>query len=371
MKAITVRPGQKQSIQMQDVPEPALGPGQAKIEVIRVGLCGTDGEIYEGLYGQAPEGSDYLILGHENFGRVAEVSAGVSGFKPGDYIVASVRRPCAQCWSCLHGEPDMCSSGLYTERGIKGCHGYMAEFYVESPEFLFKIPPAVKDIAVLLEPLTVVEKGIDHAFRIQKRMAWNPKTALVLGAGPVGLLAAAAAANRGLRTIVVGREPETDARAQVAPKLGAEYLSCANLPLANLPQKLGPLDLIVECTGSSTVVFTAMQILAADGILCLLSVTGGDKQELEPTARINQELVLHNNVVFGSVNANPRHYRRGIRDLVAIERRHPGALASLITRRLPWTEYNAWFSQRAPGIKTTLEIGSECRSNDLSLARLH
>ncbi len=358
MKAITLHPGQKQSIRMQDVPEPPLDSGHAKVQVIRAGLCGTDGEINEGLYGQAPEGFDYLILGHENFGRVVEVAPGVSGLKPGDYVVASVRRPCAQCWSCRHGEPDMCSSGLYTERGIKGRHGYMAEFYVESPEFLFKVPPAVKEIAVLLEPLTVVEKGIDHSFRIQKRMAWNPKTALVLGAGPVGLLAAAVLANRGLRTIVVGREPETDPRAQVAPKLGTEYFSCANLPLADLPKKLAPLDLIVECTGSSTVVFTAMQLLSPDGLLCLLSVTGGDKQELEPTARINQELVLRNNVVFGSVNANPRHYRRGIRDLVAIERAHPGALASLITRRLPWTDFDVWFGQHAPGIKTTLEIAS-------------
>jgi glucose 1-dehydrogenase len=356
MKAITVHPGQKQSIEMRDVPEPACGPGQAKVQVIRVGLCGTDGEINEGLYGQAPDGFDYLILGHENFGRIAEVSSGVSGFKPGDYVVASVRRPCSQCWHCLHGEPDMCSSGLYTERGIKARHGYMAECYVESPEFLFKIPPKVKEFAVLLEPLTIVEKGIDHSFRIQKRMAWKPKTALVLGAGPVGLLAAAVLAARGLRTVVVGREPESDSRAQVAPKIGAEYLSCADFPLTELPKKLGPLDLIVECTGSPSVVFTAMQILCPDGILCLLSVTGGDKTELEPIARINQELVLRNNVVFGSVNANPRHYRRGVRDLVAIDRSHPGALASLITRRLPWTEYNAWFGQHAGGIKTTLEI---------------
>jgi len=362
MKAITVHPGQKQSIEMRDVPEPALASGQVKVEVIRAGLCGTDGEINEGLYGEAPEGSDYLILGHENFGRVAEIAGRAAWLKPGDYVVASVRRPCNECWSCQHGEPDMCSSGLYTERGIKRRHGYMAEFYVESPDYLFKIPAAIKGVAVLLEPLTIVEKGIDHSFRIQKRMAWNPKTALVLGAGPVGLLAAAVLASRGLRTMVVGREPENDPRARVAPTLGAEYLSCANLPLADLPKKLGApggagrLDLVVECTGSSTVVFTAMQILSPDGLLCLLSVTGGDKMELEPTARINQELVLRNNVVFGSVNANPRHYRRGIRDLVAIERAHPGALASLITRRLPWTEYNVWFAQHAPGIKTTLEI---------------
>lgn len=358
MKAIVIHPGQKGSLEMRDVPDPAPQPDQVLVKVIRCGLCGTDNDIYQGEYGQAPAGFDYLILGHENFGVVEQAGKKVKGFRRGDFVVATVRRPCGQCWNCKHGENDLCTSGLYTERGIKERHGYMAEYYAESPEFLIKIPKAVKEIGVLLEPASIVEKGIAQAFHIQQRMAWKPRNALVLGAGPVGLLAAAVLAARGLRTVVAGREPANDLRAQLAPQLGAEYVSVANLPLSELPKQVGPLDLIVECTGSPSVVFSAMQILAPNGILCLLSVTGGGATQPEPTAQINQTLVLGNNVVFGSVNANPRHFQMGVKDFVAIEKKHPGALAKLITNRLPWTQCNTWFTARGSGIKTTLEIGN-------------
>jgi glucose 1-dehydrogenase len=358
MKAIVVHPRVKDSIHMRDVPDPQPAPDQVAVRVIRCGLCGTDAEINEGAYGQAPPRFDYLILGHENFGVVEEVGKKAKGFRPGDYVVSTVRRPCGKCYNCLHGENDLCTSGLYTERGIKGRHGFMAQYYVELPEYLVKIPRALRDIGVLLEPTSVVEKGIDHSFRIQKRMQWKPRTALVFGAGPVGLLAAAVLALRGLRTIAVGREPENDPRAQLARKLGARYFSVANVPLADLPTRFGPLDLIVEATGSSAVVFSAMRLIAPDGILCLLSVTGGSKTEPVPTDEINQDLVLRNNVVFGSVNANPRHFRMGAQDFAAIEHRHPGALARLITDHLPWQDHKTWFTSRGNGIKTTLEISS-------------
>ncbi len=358
MKAIVVHPGQPQSIHMRDVPDPALKPDQVAVKVLRVGLCGTDMEINEGLYGRAPEGLDYLILGHENFGVVEEVGKKVKGLQRGNFVVSTVRRPCGRCYNCAHGENDLCTSGAYTERGIKGRHGFMAEYYVESPQYLNKIPQGAKEIGVLLEPMSVVEKGIEHAFRIQKRMLWKPRLAVVLGAGPVGLLAAAVLRNRGLRTVVVGREPQGDPRAQIVPQMGADYFSVEKGSLNDLPKHFGPLDLVVEATGSSAVAFAAMQSLAPNGILCLLSVTGGDKTVLEPTDQINQDLVLRNNVVFGSVNANPRHFRMGVRDLAATEKKHPHLLEKLITQRLPWTQHKVWFTQRGPGIKTTLEIGS-------------
>lgn len=358
MKAIVVHPGQKNSIEMRDVPDPEFKPEQVRVKVVRAGLCGTDAEINAGLYGQAPAGSDYLILGHENFGVVEEAgkNAKANGFLPGDFVVSTVRRPCGQCYNCNHGEDDMCTSGLYTERGIKGRHGFLSERYTELPEFLNKIPKEVAPIGVLLEPMSIVEKGIDQAFRIQQRIAWNPRAALVIGAGPVGLLAAAVLVERKMRTIVVGREPATDLRAQLAPQLGGEYISVANLPIPELPKQTGPLDLVVECTGNAGVVFQAMQALAPNAILCLLSVTGGEQTQAEPTAEINQRLVLGNNVVFGSVNANPRHFQMGVKDFTAIEKKRPGVLAKLITNPLPWTQYKTWFSQRGAGIKTTLEI---------------
>lgn len=358
MKAIVVSPGEKNSIDMRDVPDPTLAPDQVAVKVLRVGLCGTDGEINQGLYGQSPRGDDYLILGHENFGMVEEVGRDVTGLSAGDLVVATVRRPCATCANCHDGENDMCTSGDYVERGIKGRHGFMAQYYVESPRFLNKIPSDVKSIGVLLEPMSVVEKGIDHAFNLQKRLQWHPKLALVLGGGPVGLLAAAVLRNRGMRTAVVGREPATDHRAQIAIAMGAEYLSVEGIQLSDLPKLLGPLDLVIEATGSASVVFAAMQILAPNGVLCLLSVTGGYKTEQQPIERINQLLVLGNQVVFGSVNANPRHFRMGVEDFQSIERKWPGVLERLITHRLPWAEYKTWFTQRGVGIKTTLEIAS-------------
>ncbi|MGH9470676.1 MAG: glucose 1-dehydrogenase [Terriglobia bacterium] len=358
MKAITVSPEVKESIRLQDVQEPACEPGLAKVRVIRTGLCGTDAEIYEGLYGAAPPGDDYLILGHENFGVVEEVGAGVDHLKPGDYVVSTVRRPCGKCIYCKNGEMDLCSSGEYTERGIKGRHGFMAQYYTESPTYLVPIPPEIRDIAVLLEPTSIVEKGIDHAYLIQRRMTWQPQRALVLGAGPVGLLAAALLRVRGLQVFIAGREPSSDNRAQVAQSFKANYISVDGVSLADLPKQTGPLDLVIEATGVSSVVFGAMQIIAPDGILCLLSVTGGHAVRPEPTDVINQRLVLQNNVVFGSVNANPRHFHAGVKDFLQIEKSYPGVLQRLLTTRLPWQDYGKWFGQRRTGIKTTLEISS-------------
>src|SRR5688572_11112869 len=277
MRAIVVRPGVRDSIHMRDMPDPRLKPDQVAVKMIRAGLCRTDAEISHGLFGQAPEGDEFLILGHENFGVVEEVGKKVKGFKAGDLVVSTVRRPCGHCYTCKHGENDMCLSGDYTERGIMRRHGFMAEYYVESPQWLNKIPKAVQDIGVLLEPMSVVEKGIDEAYRLQKRLPWQPKTALVLGAGPVGLLAAAVLRARGLDTYVVGREGPQDVRAKMVTKMGAKYQSVASKSLFDVQKEIPPIDLAIEATGAATVVFAAMQILGRNGVLCLLSVTGGFK----------------------------------------------------------------------------------------------
>jgi threonine dehydrogenase-like Zn-dependent dehydrogenase len=357
MKAVVVRPGVRGSIHMTDMPDPALGPGDVAVRTIRVGLCATDVEIDHGIYGEAPAGSDLLILGHENFGVVEAVGRRVKGWKAGDFVVATVRRPCGACAACRAGEYDMCGSGRYTERGIMRQHGFMAQYYVESPRFLHRIPKAVKDCAVLLEPLAVVEKAIDHAFLLQRRMkAWKPRLALVLGAGPIGLLAAAVMRVRGVTTIVIGREDPDDVRAQVARRLGARYMQVADRTLHDVVRETGEPDLAIEATGSSQVVFDAMQILGRNGVLCLVSVTNGDRRQPEPTDAINQRVVLGNQVVFGSVNAHARHFKAGVKDLVAIERRWPGALRRLLTRQIPWQDHKQWFTNRGTDIKATLEI---------------
>jgi glucose 1-dehydrogenase len=358
MRAIVVKPGEKDSIHMRDMPDPRLAPDLVAVRMLRAGLCGTDAEINEGRYGKAPDGEEFLILGHENFGVVEEVGKNVKGFRAGDLVVSTVRRPCGHCYTCAHGENDMCLSGDYQERGILRRHGFMADYYVESPQWLNKIPKAAQDIGVLLEPMSIVEKGIDQAFRLQKRLLWQPKTALVLGAGPVGLLATAVLRARGLDTHVVGREPPNDVRAQLAAKIGATYHSVAEKTLFDVQKEMPPVDLAIEATGAASVVFTAMQILGRNGVLCLLSVTGGLKTADEPIEEINQLLVLGNQVVFGSVNANPRHFANGIKDFATIEKKWPGVLKQVITNRLPWGEYRVWFGQRGVGIKTTLEIGA-------------
>jgi threonine dehydrogenase-like Zn-dependent dehydrogenase len=357
MKAIVVKPGEKDSIHMRDMPDPPMKADQVAVRMLRVGLCGTDAEINQGLYGKPPDGDEFLILGHENLGVVEDVGKKVKGWKPGDLVVSTVRRPCGVCPQCKAGENDMCSSGKYTERGIMRRHGFMAQYYTESPQFLNKIPKAVRDFAVLLEPMSVVEKGIDHTFLLQQRLkGWKPKFAMVLGGGPVGLLAAAVLRARGLRTMVVGREPATDLRAQIAKQLGAGYMCVANKTLPELPKETGYPDIVIEATGSSRVVFDAMEILAANGVLCLLSVTGGETMNAEPIDLINQRLVLGNQVVFGSVNANPRHFAMGVKDLVRVEKKWPGALSRLLTNRIPWENHKTWFTERGSGIKSTLEI---------------
>jgi threonine dehydrogenase-like Zn-dependent dehydrogenase len=356
MKAIVVRPGEHGSIHMRDMPDPRMKPDQVAVKMLRVGLCATDAEIAHGLYGKPPNGEELLILGHENVGVVADVGARASGFKPGDVVVSTVRRPCAVCRQCRAGENDMCSSGEYTERGIMRLHGFMAQYYVESPRYLIKIPKALRDIGVLLEPMSIVEKGIDHAFALQRRLVWKPEVSLVLGAGPIGLLAASVLRARGLRTVVASREDPADRRAQVVRELGAEYVSTLNCTLADVVRATGAPDILVEATGNGGIVFDAMQILGPNGVLCLLSVTAGETVTPEPIDLINRRLVIGNQVVFGSVNANPRHFVTGIKDLSRIEKAHPGVLRKLLTHPIPWEDYAAWFSETRPGIKSTLEI---------------
>jgi len=356
VKAIVVRPGESGSIHMRDMPDPALNPDQVAVKVLQVGLCATDLEIAHGLYGKPPAGEDVLILGHENVGIVEDVGGSVSGFKPGDVVVSTVRRPCSVCRQCKAGENDMCSSGEYTEHGIMRLHGFMAQFYTEVPHYLIKIPRALRDVAVLLEPMSVVEKGIDHAFVLQRRFVWKPEAGLVLGAGPIGLLAAVVLRARGLRTVVVSREDPSDERAKIVRQLGAQYESAVNRTLADIVRDTGSPDILIEATGNARVAFDAMQVLGTNAVMCLLSVTPGDTLTPEPIDLINRRFVIGNQVVFGSVNANPRHFVTGIKDFSRIEKAYPGALRRLLDNQIPWDQFESWFGDTRTGIKSTLVI---------------
>jgi threonine dehydrogenase-like Zn-dependent dehydrogenase len=355
MRAVAVIPGRHGSAHLRDdAPDPIPARGDAVVRVIEAGVCGTDVEIHEGLYGEPPAGVDFLVLGHENLGIVESSPAGAH-VQPGDLVVATVRRPCAErCQPCAHGQNDMCLTGNFKERGIRGLHGFMSERYAESPEYLVKLPMQLRPFAVLMEPMSVVQKGIDHAYRIQQRLSWQPRTAVVLGAGPVGILAAVTLRLRGLEVTIVAREPEGHAKDHLLREAGLRYVSSSTVPLAEMSKTTGPIDLVFEATGATSVVVPAMRMLGPDGVCILSSVTGGSESMSIDVAAWNREMVLGNRVAFGTVNAGRSHFEAGARDLEIAETRIPGWLGRLITRRLPFTDIATALVRRHEDIKTVL-----------------
>jgi glucose 1-dehydrogenase len=342
MKAVAVRPGMADSIHLRNVPMPShhdipRGRG-VLVRVLRVGVDGTDKEINAAEYGMAPPGDDYLILGHESFGVVEAVADGVTELSPGDYVVASVRRPGSSLYDAI-GLQDMTTDDTYFERGINLRHGYLAEYYADSAEYLVKLPKELRSVGVLMEPTSVAEKAIGQAFEIQRRLrVWQPKRALVLGTGTLGLLASMILRLRGLEVVAMGRTARPYLNADLLEEIGARYLSTADVSVAEASDRHGPFDLILEGTGYSPLVFEAMASLAKNGVLVLVSVTGGDRQVQVPADRINQGFVLGNKVLVGSVNASRADFVAGVADLAQAELSHPGWLGKLLTHPIKGLE---------------------------------
>ncbi len=344
MKAIAVTPKQANSVRLEEMDKPKAsdvkGGRGVLVEVLRVGACGTDREINNGEYGVAPEGFDFLVLGHENFGRVTEISENVTEFAVGDFVVATVRRPGHSFYDDI-GEQDFTTDSEYFERGISRLHGYMAEFYAESADFLVKIPPAITDVAVLLEPLSIIEKGLKQASDIQERLKiWRPKTAAVLGTGTVGLLASLAFRLRGFEVHAFGKDARAGYfNADLLEEIGATYDSTLEISVADSVKKYGEYDAIFECTGYSPIAFQAMEALNQNGVLVLSSVTGGDRKiDGVPSDKINQEFVLGNRLMFGTVNANREHFEMGVKDLALSEAMYQGWLKKMLTHKVEGLE---------------------------------
>jgi glucose 1-dehydrogenase len=368
MKAVAVIPKKEKSVHLVETDEPKVseikdGRG-VLIEVLRVGACGTDREINDGEYGTAPDGFDFLILGHENFGRVVETGANVKEFQKGDYVVATVRRPGTSIYDKI-GAQDFTTDAEYFERGISRLHGFMAEFYAESADFLVKIPEKIAEIAVLLEPLSIIEKGLKQADDIQRRLKiWRPKTAAVLGTGNVGLLTVMALRMRGFEVHGFGKQTrEGYLNAELCAAIGATYDSTDELSVVDSVKKYGEYDLIFECTGYSPIIFDAMQSLNENGILILSSVTGGErKTDAVPSDKINQQFVLGNRAMVGTVNASREHFEMGVRDLALCEAMHSGWLARMMTHKVEGLEnYEKVFdilenSGKYGAIKTYFEV---------------
>lgn len=335
MKAVAVRPGMANTVHLATMPKPAVsdvpnGRG-VLVKVLRVGVDGTDREINAAEYGAAPEGFDFLVIGHESFGRVEAVGPNVTEFAVGDYVVATVRRPGHSLYDLI-GTNDMTTDDTYYERGINLRHGFLAEYYADDAEFLVKIPGGLREVGVLLEPTTVVEKGIAQAYEIQRRLrVWRPRKAAVMGAGTIGLLAAMALRIRGLDVTVFGLERRPYLNSDLIEALGARYESTRDLTVMEGAVKHGPFDLVFEATGYSPIVFESMQALAKNGVLVLSSVTGGDRMVSVPADRINLDFVLGNKVMVGTVNANREYFETGVKDLATCEAQYPGWLGRLLT----------------------------------------
>lgn len=345
MKAVTVIPGVPESLRLRDVPKPSPRRGQVLLKPLMVGVCGTDKEIIEGKYGKAPEGSDYLILGHEALAEVAELGDGVDNVSVGDLVVPTVRRP-VNCDLPV----DYCPVGKYVEHGIWGLHGHAAEYSVTDAAYLVKVPKEIVDIAVLTEPLSVVEKGVELGVTAyQSRLGRRPETALVLGAGPVGLLATMVLRLMGLSVTAVATRPPDSLKAKLAREIGATYVDAAHEKLA------GTYDLVVEATGATSVALEGLARLGPGGVEVLLGVypPGG---RLEDAGSLLTDAVLNNKLVVGSVNAGLRHFDAALRHLKEAKDKFGDWPKRLITKTADLDNYQEAYSWTHEDIKTVLVL---------------
>jgi threonine dehydrogenase-like Zn-dependent dehydrogenase len=346
MKAITIVPGTPNSAAISEVPEPPLSDGSILVRALELGICGTDFELISADYGWAPPGSKELILGHESLGEVEEAPAG-SGFRKGDLVVGIVRRPDpAPCIACAVNEWDMCRNGNYTERGIKERNGYGSERWRIEPEFAVKVDARLRKVGILMEPATVLAKAWDHITRIGQRALWKPRTVLVTGAGPVGMMAALMGKQRGLEVHVLDRV-EDGPKPKLVHALGGTYHTGSIEKTGLRP------DVLIECTGATKLIADAMAALGNDGVLCLTGVSHHDEQAALNLGRINRDMVLENRAMFGSVNANRRHYEMAGEALMNADL---DWLAGLISRREKLADWKKALERQAHDIKVIIDF---------------
>ncbi len=328
MRALTFAPGEKGTLEVREVPDPEPGTGELLVQGLALGICGTDRELAAAVYGWPPPGKARMVIGHESLGRVLEAPAG-SAFSPGDLVAGVVRRPDpVPCGACLHGEFDMCRNGRYSERGIKEIDGYGSERWTVEAEYAVRLDPSLESVGMLAEPMSVVAKGWEQIDRIGARAWFEPHMVLVTGAGPIGLLAALMGRQRGLELHVLDRAPEGGLKSRLVSDLGGTYHSGTSLTDFRQHKP----DIIIECTGAATLVVEAMTMNAAAGMLCLCGLASGGREHRVDPAMINQQIVLENDVIFGTVNANLRHFKAAATALAEADR---GWLERLITRRVP------------------------------------
>jgi len=355
MTAVATYPRQARAIHLTTVPQPVLAGDNVIVDVIRVGICGTDKEIIDGHFGTAPNGSNELILGHEVLGKVVDIGDQVTSLTSGQLVVATVRRP-DDCPMCRVGQSDFCLWRGYTEHGIIGRHGFMVERFAERPEYLIPVPDSLESLGVLVEPLSVVEKALRVTNAVQQRLLdWTPKTAVVIGAGPIGLLGTMLLRSLDVDVYTIARRPAPHLAASIVSACGAHYFSSSEHNVSVLTRDLSNIDVIFEASGDSEPVFTSMSLLGNNGVLVLLSLTGSDRSLPVPADAINREFVLGNKLMVGSVNSHYVDFVSGVERLATFESLWPGLTSRLMTARLQAFD-DALHIRDAGGIKAVLEF---------------
>ncbi len=350
MKAVAIVPGTN-AVRIVERPEPQIAsPDEVKVRVLQVGICGTDREEASGGRARAPDRQQELVIGHEMFGRVVETGDAVRRVRTGDYVVLTVRRGCGTCFSCLAGRPDMCGTGDYRERGIWGLDGFQSEFVVDREAFAVPVPPELRTVGVLTEPMSVAEKAIDEAIRMQSSRVpraalssdWlHGRRCLVAGLGPIGLLAAAVLRLRGAQVYGLDIVDENSVRPGWLVEIGGAYLDARGKSLDDAARMIKPVDLIFEATGVAPLEFSLLDALALNGVYVLTGIPGGDRPLEIPGAEIIRNLVLRNQVMIGSVNASRSHYQNAVDDLLAARLRWGDHLDRLISHRHPFSDCSA------------------------------
>jgi glucose 1-dehydrogenase len=355
LKAICITPSKSNSLELLDIEIPQVSSGELLLEVQRIGICGTDRDIIAGFYGEAPPGQEKLVLGHESLSRVTEVGGWAADFSKGDLVVPTVRRDCAEnCLNCRNGESDMCLTGHYKEHGIKQLNGFASEYSITDSSFVVKLPESLSELGVLLEPMTVVEKGTVQTFLLQQsRMKWEPTKALVLGAGPVGILGTAILRLKGLEVDAVATRSKDSLKARLIEQTGATYINAKETPLKTLASKY---DIVFEVTGSPSIALEAQELIGVNGVVCYLGIYKM-QVDSEDEGKIFTDLVLGNKVHFGSVNANKSYFSKGAEDLKTIQGKWPGLLEKMITRKSAPEDYqHAYSPENQEDIKTIIQF---------------
>ncbi|HXV32514.1 MAG TPA: glucose 1-dehydrogenase [Gaiellaceae bacterium] len=354
MQALLVEPGRPHSARVEEAPTPSAGRGEVLLRPLEVGVCGTDREIAEGLFGIPPEGSDRLVLGHEVLARVEEDGG---GFARGDLVAATVRRSCERCAACAEGSPDACETGLYVERGITRLDGFAAELVAEAADQLIPVPPSLGRLGVLAEPASICERALRHVRAIGGRQPWTPRRALVLGAGAIGMLATYLLRLEGLEVWTAARRPADSLKGELVAASGARYVSVAETAPAELAEETGGFDVVLEAAGDAQVMLDAIGHLRRNGVACLLGIDGRAQHVSIDGRVLAQDAVVENRVLFGSVNAHRVDWQAAVADLDRARERWPEALEAFVGLRVPLDRFEDAFAYR--GVKATLLLDGD------------